>query len=403
MVSSGAADGVRVAASVLELACDDAPAWFFAALAAGDGDASSLLGAGRGLSREAALASCLGESVERAVAERSPDGRRVLAIPPGGATGRIEPNAILQFSAAQLRDGPHPGEHLTKAEWSNARALVERCERWTLARSRTEASVWAVPAALAWLPATALPGSSNGLAAGRTRDAAERAAVLELVERDAVAIWWYGRCRRPPVALGTLVEAGGEALALWLGLRERRTDLLDLTHDIGLPVVIAVSSGQGGRDLAYGAAAGVTLARAALSACLEMLQAEVSLRLAARAERLTGSAEGTAGRFLLWSRQHDLLDFPHLVPAPDMRPEPVDDGAADPVAVVDRRGPHRVLFVDLDGPDDPLCVVRAIVPGLRTWRPRFAPGRLFDVAPRLGWCDRPFDPDRVGEHDVILI
>ena len=42
---------------------------------------------------------------------------------------------------------------------------------------------------------------SNGCAAGNTREEAIVQGFLELVERDAYAIWWYNRLQRPEVDL----------------------------------------------------------------------------------------------------------------------------------------------------------------------------------------------------------
>jgi ribosomal protein S12 methylthiotransferase accessory factor len=48
-----------------------------------------------------------------------------------------------------------------------------------------------------------------------------------------------------------------------------------------------------------------------------------------------------------------------------------------------------VLVLDQTRPDVGLPVVKAIVPGMRGFWARFAPGRLFDVPVRLGRLDRP--------------
>ena len=47
------------------------------------------------------------------------------------------------------------------------------------------------------------------------------------------------------------------------------------------------------------------------------------------------------------------------------------------------------LVLDQTRPDVEVPVVRVIVPGLRHFYRRFAPGRLYDVPVKLGWRDRP--------------
>jgi oxazoline/thiazoline synthase len=47
------------------------------------------------------------------------------------------------------------------------------------------------------------------------------------------------------------------------------------------------------------------------------------------------------------------------------------------------------LVLDQTRPDIEVPVVRVIVPGLRHFYRRFAPGRLYDVPVKLRWRDRP--------------
>jgi ribosomal protein S12 methylthiotransferase accessory factor len=47
------------------------------------------------------------------------------------------------------------------------------------------------------------------------------------------------------------------------------------------------------------------------------------------------------------------------------------------------------LVLDQTRPDIEVPVVRVIVPGLRHFYRRFAPGRLYDIPVKLGWRDRP--------------
>lgn len=51
----------------------------------------------------------------------------------------------------------------------------------------------------------------------------------------------------------------------------------------------------------------------------------------------------------------------------------------------------EVLVLDQTRPDIGLPVVKVIVPGMRGFWARFAPGRLFDVPVRLGRLNRPTD------------
>jgi ribosomal protein S12 methylthiotransferase accessory factor len=48
----------------------------------------------------------------------------------------------------------------------------------------------------------------------------------------------------------------------------------------------------------------------------------------------------------------------------------------------------------------PVCKV--IVPGLRHFWARFAPGRLYDVPVRLGWLDAPTPEDGLNPTPMFL-
>jgi ribosomal protein S12 methylthiotransferase accessory factor len=56
---------------------------------------------------------------------------------------------------------------------------------------------------------------------------------------------------------------------------------------------------------------------------------------------------------------------------------------------VARRNGLDFLVLDQTRPDIGVPVVRVIVPGLRHFYRRFAPGRLYDVPVKLGLRDRP--------------
>lgn len=210
--------------------------------------------------------------------------------------------------------------------------------------------------------------NSTGCAVGANRESALASALWECVERDAVALWWHGRRAVPGLALD-VIDAQQPRLFWWLHQRARRTMLLDLTTDIGLPVVAAVSSETDGSFVAVGTAARPALADAALAAVTEMVQTEVGMDLA----REAGDPEVRG-----WMEKGSTLHQPQFqalreatagpeVPGPGMTP------LLDRLAALG----HRVLAVELTLPDDPLPTMRALVPGLCALRgqihaPRFA-------------------------------
>ena len=114
---------------------------------------------------------------------------------------------------------------------------------------------------------------------------------------------------------------------------------------------------------------------------------------------------------LRWWKTAKLADHPWLAPAADAAPRgmadyPVSDAAdaRDAVercrALVESRG-MEFLALDQTRPDIGMPVVRVIVPGLRHFWERFAPGRLYDVPVETGRRDRALAEDELNSVPVI--
>ena len=220
--------------------------------------------------------------------------------------------------------------------------------------------------------------NSTGCAVGPTRNDATASALWECVERDAVALWWHGGLAPGPLPL-ELIDKMQPRLFWWLEQRARSTRLLDLTTDIGLPVVVAVSADHDGRFVAMGSAARSRPAEAALAAVTEMVQTEIGMEQA----RIAGDPELAA--WVAHASTETQVQF---------RPATAKPPVASPLNPVDlaRRLAdlgHRVLAVDLALPGDPLPGMRVMVPGLCAMRGRIGTGRFARLCPDRGGPDFP--------------
>jgi ribosomal protein S12 methylthiotransferase accessory factor len=234
----------------------------------------------------------------------------------------------------------------------------------------------------------------SGSAAGTSLEAAVLQGTLELVERDALAIWWYNRVRRPAIALDAVDDPYVRRLVQWYGERGRALWALDLTTDLGIPAVAGVSRRlDGGAEallLGFGAHLdpGIALTRALLE--LTQIDAQV-----ARAEQ---EGRTLAPTLAAWLRDATLASQPYLEPAPGPATVP---SALTHLATCDLREDIAIcqqalaragidlLLLDQTRPDIGVPVAKVVAPGLRHFRPRFAPGRLYDVPLRLGWLTEP--------------
>src|SRR5262249_11172783 len=134
--------------------------------------------------------------------------RRFTDFSPGEA---IHPNDVLLFSDAQYHQRPQPshGDHAqavpapfkpsARIEWSPALSL--RDQRYRHPPTTLLYFFYRDPVGYQF------HADSNGCAAGNTFEEAIVQGFLELVERDAYAIWWYNRLQRAEVDLDRIEDA----------------------------------------------------------------------------------------------------------------------------------------------------------------------------------------------------
>ncbi len=212
---------------------------------------------------------------------------------------------------------------------------------------------------------------STGCAAGETRQAAMRHALLELIERDAVALWWRGGRRGQGIVPDS--RPGRAAAALLARLRSgrdgRRTVLLDITTDLGVPVVAAFSTRAGGYGFALGMGARATLAEAAEAAIFEMCQSELSLHVIAAKRAQSGQAALNESDLRQDARAALLDPRACLLLRPsDAAATAPEALAGDPVQTITQRLAERGIIVytlDLTRPRFGVPVIRVIAPGLQ--------------------------------------
>jgi ribosomal protein S12 methylthiotransferase accessory factor len=249
--------------------------------------------------------------------------------------------------------------------------------------------VWTYPVGTdAWFPAdlclrrpapprdfTAPLKLSTGCAAGATDDDATLRATLELVERDAAALWWRGGRRGRAIAPDS--EAGLAAAALLEQLRKgqqhRRTWLLDIATDLEIPAIVALSANEDGFGLAFGLAARTHPAAAARAAIFELCQVELAYHVIVARQREPGDVvlnDQDQQRMRLRG-QIDTRNCPLLQPRGDSRLAPLanpDDSVSGLRAVRQRFAAAGIATYrrTLTRPEFQVPVVRVIAPGLQS-------------------------------------
>lgn len=132
----------------------------------------------------------------------------------------------------------------------------------------------------------------TGCGAGVAIEDAALHGLLELVERDAAALWWRGgRTGRPVPTDGDGVADALNYLADLRGPASRRMSwYLDITTDLDIPSVAAISVDPDGRRVACGTSCRTSMAAALVAATREMCQMELAYDVVAAKRRERGEA-----------------------------------------------------------------------------------------------------------------
>jgi ribosomal protein S12 methylthiotransferase accessory factor len=347
----------------------------------------------------------MGEAIERLSGIYRGSESRITASLSELGDSAVHPNMCMRFSDRQYRDRELWNRRHSRVNWVPRVLGEQRKIEWVALASLTQEQPRYLPASYCYFgyPASSdelyCLADSNGAAAGASLEEATVHGLLEVVERDAVAIWWYNMVRRPAVDLDRFKVTFFGAVREYLRSRGRDLWILDITTDLEIPVVVALSRAIGREqdDLHLGFGAHVSFEGAVSRALVELGQSIA----------LTSS---TGIKTRVWGDRPPALEW--LEPAGDPGNEqrvPTSwprsgDLAEDVSRLAERLQRHglETLVLDQTRPGLGLHVVKVVVPGLRPWWARFAPGRLYEVPVQLGWLDDARQEARLSPAHLYL-
>jgi oxazoline/thiazoline synthase len=221
------------------------------------------------------------------------------------------------------------------------------------------------------------------------------------VERECASVWWYNRIRRPRVDVESFASPTATAMRNIYGLIGRSVEVLDITADRAIPTFVAVSRSEEPlrNDYALGFGAHFDPQVALTRSLTEMTQLLPSL-LSGRNPRCFLSAEDAQS------------DMSFLTPEEQLPPTLCSD-FSPPVA---RQPKQQVLscvelvkswgleMITLEQTRENIGmpVVKVVVPGMRSWWARFAPGRLYTLPVQLGWLASAKVESEMNSAHLIL-
>jgi ribosomal protein S12 methylthiotransferase accessory factor len=381
---------------------------------------------GKGRTDAEARVGAICEALERYSGVYRGDEPQVRARYRDVAGEALHPNDVMLFSDRQYRERQALNQasrhHTISSQLVPKPFDVEAEIDWTPLWSLIDGTRTLLPSGMCYFNYASYHGyrtaaelsylaDSNGHAAGASLEDAALQGLLELIERDAVGIWWYNRLRRPAVDLGTVADPYVASLVERLDRLGRDVWAIDLTTDIGVPVVCAASRRRAGdcEELVFGFGAHVEPNVAVMRALVELVQFLAAFeRWGPDDEHRYVAFDEAAAR---WWRSATLESEAYLAPAdaparsvaelPDRTDPDVLVELRTCIERVNGRG-VPVYLLDQTRPDIDLPVVKVVAPGLRHMWARLGRGRLYDVPVAMGWQDRPRAEEELNPWAVFF-
>ncbi|HKV39142.1 MAG TPA: TOMM precursor leader peptide-binding protein [Blastocatellia bacterium] len=372
---------------------------------------------GKGITDAQARASALCEAIERYSGVFRGEEIRQKSSARALGDRAINPQQCMLFSDAQYSQRDQWNQHERRLDMVPLPFDEKQEMDWSPLWSLTRKELRYLPTSFCYYSYPSLPEhfyclpESNGCAGGNTVEEAILQGFLELVERDAVAVWWYNRLSRPAVDLDSFDDPFIRDLkAHYRGLG-RDLWVLDLTHDLRAPAFIAVSRrvDRQVEDIIFAPAAHFDARLGVVRALTELNQMLPGVS--------TSKADGSGYGYddpeaVQWWRTATLENQPYLAPAegiaptrycdyPRLETQDLRDDVLYCQSIVEGLG-LEMLVLDQTRLDIGLPVVKVVVPGLRHFWARFAPGRLYDVPVKMGWLRGPAVEEALNPIPVFI-
>lgn len=346
---------------------------------------------GLGTTKLQAKLRCLGEAAERYSLGWQGHERAVERSWEDLGDERCESELLWPFSDRQYADRDNWNGGEWGFPWITAKLGRREVTRWSEAHSLVTGAKKLVPAEMVYFGARTrskyFVSDTIGCAAGSSWEGAVLRGLFEWIERDAVAIWWYNRLKRPSVELDSHANRRAVPWLQFLKGCGRPFWVLDLTTDLGVPVAAAISESTRGSHVAMGFGCDWDMELAFAKALRELCQVTKGIENCRFESLPRNSMERAFGR---WSSRAAASKEPHLAPWERERRIPSSGSAGQRVvtveAVVSRLSQAGVepLAVGYWRPEIDFPVARVLAPGLcHPWH-RLGIRRLYEAPVRMG-------------------
>jgi len=253
---------------------------------------------------------------------------------------------------------------------------------------------------------------SNGTAAGNIMEEAILQGFMELVERDAVAIWWYNRIQRQEVDLDSFHLPYLDAIREYYESIHRTLWVLDISSDLPISTFACLShvKNRPSQDIILGCGSHFDPKIALLRSITEVNQFLPSVSLT----NLDGSTRYLFGDELAqnWWTTARLENNIYLLPKPhtkairaseilDLSTDDLKDDVEMCVKIC-KDANLNMTILDQTREDIGLNVVKVIIPQLSHFWRRLGKERLHTVALKKGWIQKQNTEEEFNPYSIFF-
>lgn len=376
---------------------------------------------GKGKTWAQAKAGALCEAIERYSMTYQGGEPYIISSLKGLDSDGIHPNTCMNFSQKQYQNREAINRTCSKFYTLVPVPFDESLEmRWTPVYSLTQQRFKYLPSCFCYaqypaedeLTLFSYPDSS-GCAAGNSLEEALLQGFLELVERDSVALWWYNMLKKHSVDLYSFNEPYFVRLIEYYKSLDRSLYVLDLTADLQIPAFAAISHRPGDtrEKIVFGFGAHVD-AQIAIERALIELNQILPIAMGPGTDGAKGKYLTQDKNFVDWLDQATMENQPYLVPLenipakkasnyPPLCKSCIYDSLDFCLETTARQG-LEILALDMTRRDVGLPVVKVIIPGIRHFWKRLAPGRLYDVPVKMGILERMLKEEETNPIGLFI-
>ena len=365
---------------------------------------------GKGKSRIQAQVSALCESIERYSMEKQGDEpitySSYIEMKKIYKDKVIHPNDIMLFSESQFKNKeelnlksdnfnkvPNKLDEDKSIEWSPVWSVTKKTEKY-------------LPTQLLYfyfkeyhLPEWIAVADSNGASSGNTLEEAIIQGFFEVVERDCTAIWWYNRLNYPEIDLDKSNDNWIQRIRTNFQNHNRSLWCIDITNDLGIPCFAAISKNEeegSEQQILIGLGCHFDANIALQRSIAELNQ---MLGYLSNLENWNTSEAEDPDHTALWIKTATTEKHGYLLPdynKPKVNINLIPNACTGDLIndldicnkIIQEIG-SEILVLDVTRSNVKMPVVKVMVPKLRHFYSRYAPGRLYDVPVKMGMLKSP--------------